>query len=864
MKQLLAFLLTLCVFTSFSQIDEHFSDGDFTNDPAWFGDDSLFKINSNFTLQSNSTPGTSKDICLSTFSNFIDSTQWNCLVRFNLSPSTQNLCRFYLVSDVQNLKGNVNGYFVQFGGVTGNTDSITLYKQKGNTFKRIIGGRPATVSKSNNYVRIKVLRDASGNWQLFSDTLGGNFFTIEGTGFDNEFNASTYCGFFVRFTSTNATNFYFDDIYAGPIIIDVTPPKIDSVFVLDETTLRIKFSEDLDISVALDSTKYSVDNGTGNAASIQFETGSYSSVIITFQKKFLSQINYQLTVTGVSDLNHNTLASQIIPFSFYIPKSFDIVIDEILADPDPPVGLPDYEFIEIVNKSTHCISLKNWTIEDDVSQAKLPDLVLLPDSFLIVCGNSGQPFYSKTGRTIGLTNFPSLGNDGDILILKNEKGQVIHAVNYSADWYTDNVKKNGGWTLEMIDTKNPCAGKNNWNASKNNSGGTPGKLNSVNGFNRDVSPPNLMKAYPVDNKNIHIVFDETLDSFSVLNSNLITINGIVQSVSIKPDPYFYSSFTAHFNDSFLTKNVYRIVVKNISDCAGNVIGENDLADFGLPENFDSGEVAINELLFNPNSGGVDFVELYNRSDKVIDLQKLFIANTNSDNSVNEMYPIAPNGFVLFPKEYCAISSDSAILKTQYFSPNTKNFISCTMPSYPDNLGTALIIDAYGKRYDQFSYDDKMHFPLLANVTGVSLERIDFNRPASDRTNWTSASSSVNATPAYRNSQYAIGNANGEHFKAEPEAFSPDGDGYKDEVNFSFSFEESGFTGNLNIINSQGMIVKHLIRNETLGTSGTYSWNGFTDKNEKAPVGIYIACFDVFNLKGDVKNYRSVIVVGGKI
>ena len=137
-----------------AQVFDDFSDGNFNVNPAWEGDDSLWQINSNYQLQSKGTTGSAKDICLSTQANFQNNTEWRFSMQFNLSPSTQNFCRFYLAADQINLKGNLNAYYIQFGGSTGNTDSISLYKQEGAKRTRIIAGRPGTVAKSNNSLSI--------------------------------------------------------------------------------------------------------------------------------------------------------------------------------------------------------------------------------------------------------------------------------------------------------------------------------------------------------------------------------------------------------------------------------------------------------------------------------------------------------------------------------------------------------------------------------------------------------------------------------------------------------------------------------------------------------------------------------------
>jgi hypothetical protein len=162
------------------------------------------------------------------------------------------------------------------------------------------------------------------------------------------------------------------------------------------------------------------------------------------------------------------------------------------------------------------------------------------------------------------------------------------------------------------------------------------------------------------------------------------------------------------------------------------------------------------------------------------------------------------------------------------------------------------------------YSDNMHFALLDNKDGVSLERIDFNRPTSDNSNWTSASATSGyATPTGENSQYAV--ASGEAtLTATPEVFSPDGDGYNDVVNFGYHLDVAGFTGNFYIFNASGKQIKQLLRNELLGTTGVFSWDGITNDGNKAAIGIYLCYFEAFSLTGEIIRKKITTVVGGKL
>ena len=98
----------------------------------------------------------------------------------------------------------------------------------------------------------------------------------------------------------------------------------------------------------------------------------------------------------------------------------------------------------------------------------------------------------------------------------------------------------------------------------------------------------------------------------------------------------------------------------------------------------------------------------------------------------------------------------------------------------------------------------------------------------------------------------------------PEIFSPDNDGYNDVLNINYVFDAPGYIGNISIFDEKGRLVRSLIKNQLLAISGTVSWDGTTDNNEKARIGIFIVFFEAFDLKGNVKHYKKTCVVGGKI
>ncbi|MGZ8538232.1 MAG: lamin tail domain-containing protein, partial [Flavisolibacter sp.] len=129
-----------------------------------------------------------------------------------------------------------------------------------------------------------------------------------------------------------------------------------------------------------------------------------------------------------------------------LPQRYDVVIDEIMADPTPIIGLPSVEYIELKNVSGRSISLSGWKLKSTTSSSSIfPNYVLPADSFLLICSNSSAGLISAYGKVVGLNSFPALDNDGSNLSLISKEGISIHAVGYESSWHTSD-KMDGGWS----------------------------------------------------------------------------------------------------------------------------------------------------------------------------------------------------------------------------------------------------------------------------------------------------------------------------------------------------------------------------------------------------------------------------------
>ncbi len=546
---------------------------------------------------------------------------------------------------------------------------------------------------------------------------------------------------------------------------------------------------------------------------------------------------------------------------------YDVVINEIMADPSPAVGLPNNEWIELKNVSASPINLLGWRIADASGQSgAMSTYILQPDSMVIICANSAASNLSVYGAVLPVTSFPSLNNDGELVILKTENNLVMHAIEYNIAWYKNELKKEGGWSLEMINPKNPCAGISNWKASTDNKGGTPGAKNSVHSITNDLSLPVLKRSYSADHSTVILVFDEGVDSASSVQvSNYQVDNGLTITAAVALEPLF-NKIQLSFNQPMEPGKIYHITATNIRNCNGQVLPPQNKVRAGMKEEINVLDLIVNEILFNPRSNGNDFVEFFNRSEKILDAAELFIANRNSSGAISSARQISSVPYLIFPGDYFVTTTDLENLQLNYLvkEPDAV-FVLPSLPSFPDDEGFVLLLNKQGDVIDEVNYHRNWHFKLIDNDEGVSLERIDPDAVSQLSTNWQSASSTAGyGTPTYINSQFKQNGITGLEISISPKIFSPDNDGHDDFVMIHYAFDEPGYVANVTIFDAAGRPVKNLVRNGILAQQGSWKWDGLGENGQVLPVGNYIIFTEIFNLQGTTKRFKNVVVLAKRL
>jgi hypothetical protein len=850
-RNLITLLVWLLYLPAKSQFNDSFQDGSLLTDPDWIFNSSDFEI-LNGRLHTTNSNGGVVQYGISSRWDLFGAEVFDFEFELLANPSSGNYIDLFVGADtiVELAK---NGYFIRIGDLK---DEISFYKLVNGVKTELISGADGELNKSSNHYHVRLYRNRPNAWQLIYRNMVSASYDSVGQVFDSSFSNLGFTGIkIVQNGTTIIGKHYFDNLRFGKHIPDTIPPKMVSLQVVFPNLLQVSFQEPIG-QLAEDNFYLT---GIGNPALASVSGNQPNLVNLSFSSAFEKNKTYTLQNQFTEDLKGNkSFAHQLTFITRFLdtPEQGDITITEIMANPSPSLGtLPELEYLEIKNNGPKYLRLKNCRIADANNSMYLPDSVLPPYSYAVICKNTATSLATAGGIWIGVPAFLSLNNDADDLFLYNAKGQLLHALHYSENWHSNSLKRNGGWSLEMVDTLFGCVNTNNWQ-SNNSAGGTPGKINSVARALPAKPKFKVLRSYCPDNQTIRLYFTENPDSIGTIKEYFKeNATGTFPARIDNFDPLQHSCDLL-FANSFAADVAFTLSIQQLRSCFGESIEQQTILCGWINSSIFPGDLYINEILFDPRENDADYVELFNASDKILDLRHLLVANRDASGTPMQSETVAAEGYTLYPHSYVWISSDPESIISRYPFCDSVHFIFMPdMPTFSNDKGSVAIYTSNTELIDGFDYADDMHSPILASADGVSLEKTTPNAASNDQHFWTSAASSVNfGTPGLKNSQ-SIGTGNSGEFVAEDGYFTPDNDGNKDLLRINFRLAQPGFYLNAKIFSESGSYIANPYNNYSLAESGTLVWDGKTDNGAIYP-GNYVMFLEGFHVNG--KKFRHKI------
>ncbi len=517
----------------------------------------------------------------------------------------------------------------------------------------------------------------------------------------------------------------------------------------------------------------------------------------------------------------------------------DIVITEIMAKPNPAVELPEVEWIEIYNTTDRTLTLEDCKITTPAKTGTFSDYILEPQEYAVICSyNAMVELSAITNKICVVESMPTLNNDGNLLTLKNKQNHIISFVEYTADWYdSEPIKADGGWSLERRDPTNPLSNSTTWVPSIDIRGGTPAEINSTFSSLPDELIPCITSLGIKDNKSIQIHFNKPMQGEIVsLRQNInITENELKSLDWTEPQRKTLNIYLSEPLDSIKTID---ISFHNFT-CVSDWNMPDTTITLALPYQAQYMDIIFNELMPYVSDGNSKFIELYNNSNFYLDLNRLMLSNRDANNNLKGSKIFCSTSTILSPQQYAVISSDTSAINCPLGINPQSIYITATLPSIPASEGALVLTNRSGNVIDEVHYSNSWHHSQLTDLHDISLERINPIASTQASENWNS-SASYN-TAGWQNSQTLNleNNELNQLFWLENNTFSPNNDGYQDQLIIHHNLPNTGYTITIDAYTRHGAHICRIADNQLLGTQGYTLWDGTDSNNQTVPAGLYV-------------------------
>ena len=648
---------------------------------------------------------------------------------------------------------------------------------------------------------------------------------------------------------------------------DSDPPELLSIEFLSGQGFQLVFSKRMDAETATHRENYRINP----ALPISLVMVQNNRVTLIIDGDLVDEQIYEILVENVTDIFGNLIepvSRAIHYFEISDAKPNDLVINEILYR-RAQSGEP--EFVEIYNRTTSNIDMSGWTLSDASGSAQLPPGTVIRGGNYLVFTDSNS-FAVQDERVLYLSNWPGLNNNGDAVVIRNENGIAIDSLFYEQEWGNHVA----GVSLERRDPGALSIDPANWLPSMAESGATPLAENSR--FEIDVKPPEIVFANLFHPDSIEVVFSEFIKPLK--NSDMETrffVDGV--EVQMKPLATLQGNRIVLPARGVEMRVEATLTAENVSDFQGNIA---DAMRRPVAQPVGPGALVFNEIMFHPLADDHDgipnqseYIELYNRSSHAVSMEGLFLHDEPDENGgITRMDPVSTKhrwveagGYVLiYPETAPVLLSDSRtgiFFETDPVIDSTALRMNRSTLSLTNSGRQVYLADSTGGTIDAVEYRPDWHNPNLISTVGIALERISPDLETNNPSNWGSSTAVAGGTPGKMNTLYQEPGrvAEGAGIKLEPNPFSPDDDGFEDNLFINYTLDEPDYLLRVRVFDRYGRRVRTLADGLNAGLSGSIIWDGRTDTGQRNRIGIYIVYVEAYNSSnGKRRTFRETAVL----
>ena len=597
----------------------------------------------------------------------------------------------------------------------------------------------------------------------------------------------------------------------------------------------------------------------------------------------------------------------------------DVLINEIMANPNGLTAFPETEYVELYNASNSAINLKGWSFMYDIRAIEIPDAILPIHGYAVLYRAGNEIYIDNGGTAIPIATFPAaLANTGRYLQLNNSAEILIDSITYQT------AKAGCSWERDT---------EGNLYLSNDPRGGTPGSVNSPKELPSDPDVPDdtddtddpddshygdvrineimadpagltafpeteYIELYNVSETGINLrgwslIYDTRtitipdailpVDGYAVLfragNDIYLDEGGLAIPIATFPAALANTGRYVAIKNSkgtLIDSVTYKTAVAArayerdpdgslylSNNPRGGTPGSANSSRYNPDDPMESSlfvdpkEWIFNELLPEQKEGGSEYIELYNRSNRPLFLSGLSIATRRADGTLSTRYSLSSIQEAFPPGDYIVLTSNRDGVLDFFYTPAPHNVYELRLPAL-NNTGATLVLFRTNDEstIDEVGYSDKWHDPFIRNLKGVALERIHPDEDTQNPSNWISATSEVGyGTPGYQNSQHRTLETREVIQIGIPEYR----DGYGDYV-IRYQTDKSGYHCRMEVYSLEGNKVAEISNNQLIGFEGEINWTGEGMDGSRLRPGLYIFYTEIFHPDGLRKNYKNVFLM----